>query len=154
MARRTFFSFHYDGDIWRANQARNCNVVAGADTAGFFDHSEYEEAKKKGDDGIKRMILKNLKNTSVTVVLIGSETANRPWVKYEIEQSIAQKNGMLGIYIHHLKDKDQKSSLFPGPRPAVPWNVEFPTYNWDKDLDRFKQAIEAAGKRSDALRKS
>ena len=48
MARRVFFSFHYDRDIWRANQVRNCNVVAGTDVAGFFDHSEYEEAKKKG----------------------------------------------------------------------------------------------------------
>jgi hypothetical protein len=47
MARRVFFSFHYDRDIWRANQVRNCNVVAGVDVAGFFDHSEYQEAKKK-----------------------------------------------------------------------------------------------------------
>jgi hypothetical protein len=43
------------------------------------------------------MILKHLENTSVTVVLIGTETANRPWVKYEIEQSIARKNGLLGV---------------------------------------------------------
>lgn len=34
MARRVFFSFHYDGDVWRANQVRNANVVAGADVAG------------------------------------------------------------------------------------------------------------------------
>jgi hypothetical protein len=154
MARRAFFSFHYDGDIWRANQVRNCNVVAGVEAAGFFDHSEYLEAKKKGVDGIKRMIQQNLRNTSVTVVLIGAQTANRPWVRYEIEQSIAQNNGLLGIYIHHLKDQDGKSSYWPGPKPAVPWNVDFPTYNWDKDLDRFKREIEAAGKRSDALRKS
>ena len=88
MARRVFFSFHFDNDIWRANQVRNANVVAGADVAGFFDHSEYQDAKKTGNEGIKRMILKHLGNTSVTVVLIGSETASRPWVKYEIEQSI------------------------------------------------------------------
>ena len=50
MARRVFFSFHYDNDIWRANQVRNANVVAGSDIAGFFDHSEYEEAKKAGPE--------------------------------------------------------------------------------------------------------
>ena len=154
MARRTFFSFHYDNDIWRANQVSNSNVVAGADTAGFFDHSEYEEARKAGAEGIRRMILKNLKNTSVTVVLIGSETANRPWVKYEIEQSIAQKNGLLGIYIHHLKDQNGNTSLFRGTKPSVPYGTEFPAYDWDKDLDRFRKEIEAAGKRSDELRKS
>jgi len=154
MARRVFFSFHYDRDIWRANQVRNCNVVTGADTAGFFDHSEYEEAKKKGSDGIKRMILNNLKNTSVTVVLIGTETASRPWVQYEIRESIVRKNGLLGIYIHHLKDQDGKASIFRGSKPAVPEGIELPAYDWDKDLDRFRKAIEGAGKRSDAMLKA
>jgi hypothetical protein len=154
MARRVFFSFHYSRDIWRANQVRNTNVVAGIDTAGFFDHSEYEEARKQGSEAIKKMILRNLKNNSVTVVLIGAETANRPWVKYEIAQSIAQKNGLLGIYIHHLKGQEGNSSFFSGSKPDVPWAVEFPAYDWDKDLDRFRKAIEAAGKRSDALRKA
>ena len=35
MARRVFFSFHYDNDVWTAIQVRNANVVAGADVAGF-----------------------------------------------------------------------------------------------------------------------
>lgn len=152
MARRTFFSFHFDGDIWRANQVRNANVVAGPDTAGYFDHSEYQEAKKTGDEGIKRMILRHLNNTTVTVVLIGNQTAYRPWVKYEIEQSIARKNGLLGVHIHHLKNKDGQTSM-RGSKPTVPTNIEFPAYDWDGDLDRFGREIEAAGKRSDALRK-
>ena len=152
MARRVFFSFHYSNDIWRANQVRNCNVVAGADIAGFFDHSEYEDAKKKGREAIKRMIMRNLDGTSVTVVLIGKETASRPWVKFEIEQSIERKNGLLGIYIHHLKDQDRNASWWRGEKPDVPRRIEFPAYDWDGDLDRFRREIEAAGKRSDALR--
>jgi hypothetical protein len=146
-----FFSFHYSNDIWRANQVRNCNVVAGVEAAGFFDHSEYLKAKKEGNDGIRRMILNNLRNTSVTVVLIGSQTAHRPWVQYEIQASIAQKNGLLGIYIDHLKDRDGRTSIFRGPKPTVPFGLQFPAYVWDKDLDRFKREIEAAGKRSDVL---
>ncbi len=153
MARRVFFSFHYDNDIWRANQVRKSNVVAGSDVAGFFDHSEYEEAKKTGGDGIRRMILRHLHNTTATVVLIGTETANRPWVKYEIEQSIERKNGLLGVYIHHLKDPNRPSSFVRGPTPSVPWNVESPAYDWDGDLDRFRREIEGAGKWSDALRR-
>ena len=152
MARRVFFSFHYDRDVWRANQVRNCNVVAGTDIAGFFDHSEYEDAKKKGREGIERMINRNLKNTSVTVVLIGKETARRPWVRYEIKKSIEQDNGLLGIRINHLKNQHSESDWWPGPTPDVPADVEFPIYDWDRDLDRFRKAIEAAGKRSDALR--
>ncbi len=152
MARRVFFSFHYSNDIWRANQVRNCNVVAGTDIAGFFDHSEYEDAKKKGHDAIKRMILNNLDGTSVTVVLIGKETANRPWVRFEIEESIKRKNGLLGIYIHHLKDQKGNSAFFSGSKPTVPWGIDFPAYDWDGSLERFRREIEAAGKRSDALR--
>lgn len=150
MARRVFFSFHYDRDIWRANQVRNSNVVTGPDVAGFFDHSEYEEAKKEGDEGIRRMILRHLRNTTVTVVLIGTYTAQRRWVKYEIEQSIKRNNGLLGVYIHHLKDQDKQTTL-RGPKPTVPAKVVFPAYDWDGDLNRFRREIEAAGKRSDAL---
>ena len=88
----------------------------------------------------------------MTVVLIGNQTANRPWVKHEIEQSIARKNGLLGIQIHHLKNSIGQTSL-PGPTPTVPSTVIFPVYQWDGDLDRFRREIEAAGKRADALRK-
>lgn len=153
MARRVFFSFHYDRDVFRANQVRNCNVVVGADVAGFFDHSEYEDAKKTGDDAIKRMIDRHLSGTTVTVVLIGPETANRPWVKYEIQQSLAQKNGLLGIYIHHLQDHIRQTA-YQGMLPALPLGTTFPTYAWDADCRRFADAIEAAGKRSDSLRVS
>jgi len=128
-------------------------VVAGTDIAGFFDHSEYTEAKKKGDEGIERMIGRHLKNTSVTVVLIGKETASRPWVRHEIKKSIEQDNGLLGIRIHHLKNQRGESDWGQGSTPYVPAGVEFPVYDWDQDLDRFRKAIEAAGKRSDALRK-
>jgi hypothetical protein len=167
MARRIFFSFHFEKDVWRANQVRMTNVVAGPDVAGFFDHSEYEEAKKKGDDAIKRMIREKLKGTTVTVVLNGRETASRPYVKYEVEQSLAQDNGLVGIHIHQLKmprDPDYVplaseigeviEELFDWtpPLPLVPKGTDFPAYKWDGDLDRFRREIEAAGKRAERLR--
>jgi hypothetical protein len=40
---------------------------------------------------------------SCVVVLIGSETANRKWVKYEIEKAWNEGKGLFGIYIHNLK---------------------------------------------------
>ncbi len=153
MARRVYFAFHFENDIWRVNQVRNSNVVAGPDLAGFFDHSEYEEAKRKGEEEVKRLIRAKLNNTTVTVVLIGTETASRPYVKYEIAQSTERRNGLLGVYIHHLKNQEGRTSP-RGPQLAVPSGVEFPTYDWDGDLRRFAREIEAAGKRSDALREA
>jgi hypothetical protein len=99
MARKVYFAFHFENDIWRVNQVRNSNVVAGVDRAGFYDQSEYEEAKRKGTDEIKRKIREKLNGTTVTIVLIGAETASRPFVQYEIERSIVQDNGLLGLYI-------------------------------------------------------
>jgi hypothetical protein len=153
MARRVYFAFHFENDIFRVNQVRNSNVVAGPDRAGFYDHSEYEEAKKKGDEEIKRLIRAKLENTTVTVVLIGSETASRPYVKYEIEQSVKRNNELLGIYIHDLVDQRGRKSA-RGLPPAVPPGVEFPVYDWDGNLPRFAREIEAAGQRSDALRRT
>jgi len=146
-----FFGFHFERDVWRANQVRNANVVVGPDVAGFFDHSEYEDAKRSSDDAVARLILRHLDNTSVTVVLIGTETATRPWVRYEVQQSIARKNGLLGVHIHQLKDQSGQTSA-RGPQPSVPAGIEFPAYDWDSNLDRFRKEIETAGKRSDALR--
>ena len=45
-----------------------------------------------------------MKYRSCVVVLIGTETASRPWVKYEIEKAWRDGKGLLGIYIHNLRD--------------------------------------------------
>ena len=62
MARRVFFSFDYK-HVWRVNQIRNIHNVIGTSAAGFQDASLWEEAKKKGDKDIKKLIDKGLENT-------------------------------------------------------------------------------------------
>src|SRR6266516_6647582 len=99
MARRVFFSFHYERDVWRAAIVRNSWLTKERQAAGFFDAGIWEEAKKKGETAIKAMIDNALKNTSVTVVLLGRYTANRDYVKYEIVKSIERGNGILGVRI-------------------------------------------------------
>ena len=88
MARRVFFSFNYEKDIWRVNQIRNIPNVIGVARAGFADAGLWEEAKKKGDPAIRKMIDDGLNGTSVTVVCITSGTSGRRWVNYEIEKSL------------------------------------------------------------------
>ncbi len=103
MARKVFFSFHYD-DVTRANVVRNSDVIARRYQAGarFYDKSLWEEAKKQGSLAIKRMINGGLEGSSVTCVLIGQETWQRPWVRYEILKSMARGNGILGVDIHDV----------------------------------------------------
>ena len=111
MARKIFFSFHYERDAWRAGQVRNSNVVSADDRYGFIDAAEWESIKKKGDAAIERWIDDQLKNTSVTAVLVGAQTAERDWVQKEIVKSWNRGNGIVAIRIHNIKDEDQKTDL-------------------------------------------
>lgn len=105
MARRTFFSFHYQEDVWRAWNARNCWVVNDDQTSvGFFDGSVFEASKKEGDEALKTFLRNGLNNTSVTCVLAGQYTAARRWVRYEIVRSVLKGNGLLTVDIHGLRN--------------------------------------------------
>jgi len=136
MARRVFFSFHYQRDIWRVNQIRNIPEVTGSAAAGFHDASLWEEARRKGDAAIKGLIDDGLTNTSVTVVCIGAKTAGRKYINYEIEQSINRGNGVVGIQINHLKDKDGKTD----PGGATPLKITAGGYKVYKYVDHEKLA--------------
>lgn len=105
--RRVFFSFDWD-DVWRVNQVRNSWVTKG-NKAGFVDAAEIERVKKRTDKEIQRWIDEQMKGKSVTCVLIGSKTDKSKWVKYEIEKSIKEKKGLLGVFIHKLKDSNRKT---------------------------------------------
>lgn len=137
MARRVFFSFHYERDVWRAGQIRNSWVTKpDRESAGFWDAASWEEVKRKGDEAIKRWIDRQLEGTSVTAVLIGSETADRKYVQYEIKKSWETGNGLLGIYIHNLKDSNGRTDL-KGKSPFDGYTfrrnnsiVTIATYDW------------------------
>lgn len=158
MARRAFFSFHYDNDVWRANQMRHSWVTKDKEAAGFTDAADFEKVKKEGDAAIKKWIDSQLTGTSVTVVLIGSETSDRDYVKYELEQSWKRGNGILGIFIHQCKDKDGNTCtkgssafgpIFTSPNDNKSYFYErFNTYYWvdDNGYNNLGDWIEAAAK--------
>lgn len=154
MARRVFFSFHFQRDAWRVGQVRNCWMIKPEHmVTPFLDAAAWETVKRQGDTAIQRWIDDQLAKTSVTVVLIGAETAGRPWVKYEIEKSWNRGNGLLGIRIHKLKTHNQSH---PDPMGANPFD-QFTTngrslssfvnvYDWIDDNGRtnISSWIEAA----------
>lgn len=107
MKRKTFFSFHFVNDSWRASQVRNIGIVEGNEPV---SDNDWEEVKKKGDKAIENWIDNQLKGKSCTIVLIGAETANRKWIKYEIKKSWELGKGVVGIKIHNLKDQKGNQS--------------------------------------------
>ncbi len=144
MARTVFFSFHYQRDIWRVNQIRSIPNITGNAAAGFKDASLWEEAKKKSDDAIKRMIHKALVGTNVTVVFIGAKTAGRKFINYEIEQSLKRGNGLVGMQIHHLKNHAGETDVV-GDIPKAIEVAGFKIYKY-VDVEKFANTIEEAAK--------
>lgn len=158
MARRVFFSFHYDRDVRRVVQVRNSWVVRPEGEAQpFYDKAEFEEAKKRAG-GIEKWIEEQLKGTSVTVVLFGAETYEREWVRHEIKRSYELKKGILAIDIHNVKDP-QLGTDKQGKNPLDFWSVDrdgrkvpmsaiYKTYDWvlHKGYDNLPAWIEAAAK--------
>lgn len=110
MARRAFFSFHYRPDIWRVSQVRNSWLLSG-ETNTFLDSASWESIKRQGAPAIKAWINRQLRGTSVTVVLIGQHTATRRYVQYEVRESFERGNGLLGIYIHRIRDSRGQASV-------------------------------------------
>lgn len=148
MARRVFFSFHYQNDIFRVNQIRNLGEIVGTAAAGFHDGSLWEEAKRKGDPVIQRMIDAGLQNTSVTVVCIGTYTAGRKFINYEINKSIERGNGILGLRINHLRTPHSVGGP-PGDIPYGLTRIVAPIYTYTdhSSLSRWiEQAARAAGR--------
>jgi len=140
MARKVFFSFKYK-DVSRSMVVRNSWVTQGKESAGFIDSVEFEKIKKKGDTAIKNWIDKQLKGTSVTVVLVGGKTCSSRWVKYEISKSIERGNGLLGIDISKIKDLQGNISERCG---KIPTGYNFYLWNNDKGYKNMGNWIEEA----------
>ena len=151
IGRRVFFSFHYERDIWRANQVRNSWLTkSNREAAGFWGAAEREEVKKKGNSSIKHWLNKVLNSTSVTVTLIGNKTSERKFVQYEIKESLKRSNGLIGIYIHNLKDQNGKTDI-KGSDPFVKLGYTgIKTYDWvnNNGYENLGDWIEAACKRA------
>jgi MTH538 TIR-like domain (DUF1863) len=118
MARKTFFSFHYKPDVWRAWNVRNSWVVKPEDqeVQGFFDNSVFESKQRTSDDILKGFLRDGLDGTSVTCVLSGTSTWARRWVRYEIARSVVKGNGLLTVDIHGVENA-QKETCEKGSDP-------------------------------------
>jgi len=101
MVRRCYYSFHYKPDATRASQVRNIGSVEGNRPA---TDNDWEAITKGDDEAIKKWIAEQMNGRSCTIVLAGTNTANRKWINHEIVESWDAGMGVVGIYIHGLKD--------------------------------------------------
>jgi hypothetical protein len=113
MARKVFFSFHFDEDFWRTQQVRNINALEGNPLA---TPNGWEEVKRKGDAAIEKWIADEMAGRTCAIVLVGAQTASRKWVINEISKAWNDERGVLGIRINKLLNSTGQAST-AGPNP-------------------------------------
>ena len=138
MARKVFFSFHYEPDNWRAAQVRNIGVLEGNEPA---RDNDWETVKRGGEAAIERWIADQLRGRTCTVVLVGTNTAGRKWIDHEIVKSWNDGKGVVGIHIHGLEDRHGRvSSKGRNPFGAIPYG------NSGRKLSSIVKCYDPAGR--------
>lgn len=105
MARSSFVSFHYQNDHWRVQQILRMGALEQQEELSV---QNWEKVKARGEQAVHDWIDKEMAYKGAVVVLIGSETANRKFVKYEIKRAWGLKKPLVGIKIHGLEGSDGK----------------------------------------------
>ena len=94
-----FYSFHFSNDVMRVQQIRNMGMIDGNEPV---SKNDWETVKKNGNAAIEKWIDDNMKYKRCLVVLIGTDTHQRPWVIHEIKKAWNDGRGVLGIHIHNI----------------------------------------------------
>lgn len=107
MARKVFFSFHFNNDFWRTQTIRNMGSLDGQTLASA---NKWEELKRTSGQAVRDWIGTHMKGKSCLVVLNGSNTAGRKWINYEIKRAWEDGRGVVGIHVNKLKHSDGTQS--------------------------------------------
>lgn len=118
-----FYSFHYKRDAWRVQQVINLGMVEGQR---ILNSQHWEEVKRQGDKAIENWIAEQMKYKTAVVVLVGAETAGRPWVQYEIRKAWNESRPLVGISIHGLADGNGNTD----PQGANPFSQVTLSNGW------------------------
>jgi hypothetical protein len=76
------------------------------------------------ENTIKRLLRMKMNWASTVIVLIGKNTANRPWVEWEINQAKRLGKRIVGIYERGGTENDKPSALEDYASAIVNWNTQ------------------------------
>lgn len=116
MPKKVFFCIGtHDMNDLRINVVRS-HKLTHENHGGYFSPLTWESATASGDESVKKLIENSLQGSSVSVVLIGTNTYDQRWVKYEIFRSMKKGNKLLGIHINSIQGRDGRTKTL-GPNP-------------------------------------
>lgn len=94
--RHVFISFGHE-DLTDVNLLRG-QAKNEKSALEFDDHSVHEPFDSKNAEYIKQKIREKINRASVTLVYLTKNSAQSKWVNWEIEESIKQGKGVIGVY--------------------------------------------------------
>jgi len=116
---RVYFAFDYNRDLFRVARIHKLPNVLARAAGGFESSAVWHRARRRNRAAIHGLIDDGLTKTSVTVVCVGYMSASRTYLHYEVERSLEQGNGLVGIRINHLEDQDGLMDDDGTPPPLI-----------------------------------
>jgi Thoeris protein ThsB, TIR-like domain len=119
-----FLAYNDECDSARVNHIRKQLIGTGRYRAeGYLPYTTWSKIEHGCSiDEIKRSIEEGVARAGATLILIGSEAATNPWIRYAIERSYSHKKPMIALYINELPNERGDASeadLNPLARFAV-----------------------------------
>src|SRR5260221_2561166 len=140
MARRVFISYQHQDRM----QAKGFNLLRWNKNVDleFVGRHLLDPVDSKNEEYIAKKVQEEMAGTSVTVVLLGKETSQSEWVRWEIEKSLEKKNGVVAIKLDNKvpdpsRDSPVGKALHEAGAEIIGW-----------EPDSFEAAIERAFKAS------
>jgi antiphage defense system Thoeris ThsB-like protein len=117
--RKVYFAFRH-ADIMRVNNVRQSGKVGfdvQTNPRAFYDRSQWEQKSITEPESLKRLMREAVEHSSVVCVLVGNDTWNSRWVRYEIARAIIDKKGLLTVGINGLSHVGTREADSPGINP-------------------------------------
>jgi len=144
--RSIFISYQHKDQM----KAKGFNLLSWAKNVDvdFVGRHLLDPVKSKDEQYIKSEINKQIKGTSVTVVLIGKDTKESEYQPYEIERSLAKEapNGILGIKLNKSVDLPKNSPTGKLLHDAGAEIIDWEPNKFGEAIDRAADASRRAAK--------
>jgi antiphage defense system Thoeris ThsB-like protein len=123
--RKVYFAFRFK-DIMRVNNVRQSGKIGfdeDKNPRDFYDRSIWEKRAIEDPESLKRLMREGVEHSSAVCVLVGSDTWQSKWVKYEIARAVIDKKGLLPVGINSLAHVHSRISHSAGINPLAVMGV-------------------------------
>lgn len=117
--RKVYFAFSFS-DVMRVNCVRNSGKIGSRETKKarlFYDRSIWERRSITNDENLKALMRQGVQHSSAIAVLIGTDTWQSRWVRYEIARAVIDRRGLLAIHVNGIEHHERQAPDAPGLNP-------------------------------------